>query len=61
MVEIVFTACLLATGGDCKEVALPMEQSKSISACIKAAPERIKQWQTDNPDQMVAGFACKKL
>ncbi|XSG81560.1 MAG: hypothetical protein ACPW61_10800 [Methyloligella sp. ZOD6] len=61
MVELVFTACLLAGGGDCQKVTIPMEQTESISACMKAAPARIKEWQTDNQDKMVAGFSCKKV
>ncbi len=60
MIELVFTACLLATGGDCNKVTIQLDEEATVHSCMKEAPERIKEWQTEHQDKMVAGFSCKQ-
>lgn len=59
MIELVFTACLLAAPDRCEERALQYVDIRSPMACVMGAQPELAKWVEAHPKWRVARWACR--
>jgi hypothetical protein len=59
MIELIFTACLIASPEDCRDVNLSFsDRDASVVTCLMAGQPRIAEWTGDHPSWRVIRYRC---
>jgi hypothetical protein len=59
MIELVFTACLVAAPEACEERALTFLADTGPVACLVQAPPALAVWQEEHPAYTIAAWHCE--
>jgi hypothetical protein len=62
MIELVFSACLIAAPTECKEVHLTYQaQEVSLMECFLYGQSEMAQWTNVHPQYRVGRFKCAPI
>ena len=61
MIELVFTACLLASPEKCESRHLTFAENISPMQCLMGAQPELAKWTAANPKWRIARFKCQTV
>lgn len=60
MLELVVTACLMATPDKCKDVAIAQAPAgMTVNACMSQAQMPLAEWAGQNPAYRIKSWTCR--
>ena len=59
MIELLFTACLVAAPDACEERSLTFLAQPSPVACLVQAPPELAAWTNDHPAYRITAWRCE--
>jgi hypothetical protein len=60
MIELVFTACLIAAPEACEERTLSFVAEPSPVTCLIQAPPTLAEWVHEHPAYTIAAWRCEE-
>lgn len=61
IIEILFTACLIASPDQCEPKALQFAENVAPMACLMQAQPYLAQWTTQHPKWRVTEWRCQQI
>ena len=61
MIELVFTACLVASPAKCEERHLTFAENMSPMQCLMGAQPQLAMWAAAHPKWSVSRFKCQRV
>ena len=61
MIELVFTACLIAAPEDCRERSLVFAANVTPMMCLTNAQVELARWNVEHPKWQVARWKCRHV
>lgn len=58
MISLIFTACSIVNGAQCREVTLNYEDV-SLMTCQMQAQQPMAEWQIEHPNFTVGRYTCQ--
>lgn len=61
MIELVFTACLIASPDKCEDKHLTFAENISPMACLMGAQPQLARWNEANPKWRIGRWKCRHV